>query len=101
MKPYTLSNGTFLPAGTFVSVASRAIHFDDANYSNPEEFDGFRFAHIREEEGQSAKHQMVATATDYLPFGHGKHAWYAILVTFDSTFIGISDFASCEILFPI
>lgn len=75
LKDHTLSDGTFLPAGTFVSAASRAIHYDSANYEHPEVFDGFRFANIREEEGEGTKHQMVATATDFLAFGHGRHAW--------------------------
>lgn len=85
LKPYTLSDGTFLPPGTFVSASSRAIHFDPENYARPEEFDGFRFADMRDEndaggaiegeEGSANKHQMVTTGTEYLPFGHGKHAW--------------------------
>lgn len=79
LKPYTLSDGTFLPVGTFVSAASRAIHYDNANYENPEVFDGFRFSNIREEDGEGTKHQMVATGTDYLPFGHGRHAWCEII----------------------
>jgi cytochrome P450 len=82
MKPYTLSNGTYLPPGTFVSASSRAIHFDPENYDYPEEFDGFRFARMQEEvenNGEEArfKYQLVTTGTEYLPFGHGKHAWYA------------------------
>ena len=79
MKPYTLSNGTFLPPGTFVSASSGAIHFDKDNYDHPEEFDGFRFASRRNNaEGdieEGLKYQLFTTSTEYLPFGHGKHAW--------------------------
>ncbi|KAI5118159.1 hypothetical protein M0805_005781 [Coniferiporia weirii] len=72
---YTLSDGTFLPAGTFVSCNALSLHYDDANYNNAHDFDGFRFANMREErEGEGTKHQMVSTSSEYLPFGHGRHA---------------------------
>jgi cytochrome P450 len=46
-------------------------------YDNPDEFDGFRFAKLREadEHDGVTKYQMVNTAPDYVTFGHGKHAW--------------------------
>ena len=75
LKDFTFSDGTFLPAGTHISVASGAIHHDGELYKNPHEFDPFRFANMRDEDGEGAKHQMVSTSTDYIPFGHGKHAW--------------------------
>lgn len=85
MKPHTLSDGTFLPPGTFVSAASRAIHFDSEHYENPEVFDGFRFAdpvdsgrmnELGTGNGEEPKNHMVTTSSEYLPFGHGKHAWF-------------------------
>ena len=39
-------------------------------------FDPLRFADMRSEEGASIKHQFVSTSPEYVPFGHGKHAWY-------------------------
>jgi len=42
--------------------------------NNPEEFDGFRYARLREEPGQENKHQFVTTSTNALNFGHGLHA---------------------------
>ena len=73
---YTLSDGTFLPKGTVVQCNAVAVHHEAANYSNPTEFDGFRFANIRAVvEGESAKNQLVATSTEYITFGHGRHAW--------------------------
>ncbi|KAI5118158.1 hypothetical protein M0805_005780 [Coniferiporia weirii] len=75
LTDYTLSDGTFLPAGTLVSCNALAPHYDDANYSNARDFDGFRFANMRDErEGEGTKHQMVSTSSEYLPFGHGRHA---------------------------
>lgn len=73
---YTLSDGTFLPAGTFVACNAISTHYDSANYEAPHEFRPFRFADVREESvEESTKHQMVATSNDYLSFGHGRHAW--------------------------
>ena len=75
MKDYTFSDGTFVPKGTFIAVASRAIHMDESIYPRANEFDPFRFSRMREGEGQATKHQFVNTAVDFLVFGHGKHAW--------------------------
>lgn len=79
LKDFTFSNGTVLPAGTFLSVASYATHHDEANYAHPNEFDPFRFAQLRDQEGEEIRHQMVSTNSQYLSFGHGKHAWYTNL----------------------
>ena len=77
---YTLSDGTFLPAGTFISVNGDHTHFSDSNYANAQEFDGFRFYAMDDEKAAQAsegsvKQHMVTTSVDYVPFGHGKHAW--------------------------
>ena len=40
----------------------------------PHAFNPWRFSDIRDEEGEGMKHQLVATATEYVPFGHGRHA---------------------------
>lgn len=73
---YTLSDGTFLPKGTNIACNAMSVHHQAANYPNPDEFDGSRFARIREDvEDESAKNQLVATSNEYLTFGHGRHAW--------------------------
>ncbi|KAJ7066321.1 cytochrome P450 [Mycena amicta] len=78
-----LSDGTFLPYGAYVCAASKPAHYDPANYDNPDQFDGFRFAKEREaqlarEDFDSNKHvfgkQMITTAPEHLAFGTGKHA---------------------------
>ncbi|KAJ7744396.1 cytochrome P450 [Mycena metata] len=78
---FRFSDGTILPYGALVYVASRATHYDEANFENPTKFDGFRFA--RERAQHMANHdptqdvfkrQMISTAVDHLPFGTGKHA---------------------------
>ena len=75
MQDHTFSDGTFVPKGSFVSVAARSVHTDSEFYENPEVFDPWRFANMRDEDGEGTKHQLVSTAPDYVPFGHGRHAW--------------------------
>lgn len=74
-EPFTFSDGTYLPAGTYVYAAAASIHTDEDNYPNATQFDPFRFSTVRED-NQSTKRHLVSTATDFIPFGHGKHSWY-------------------------
>ncbi|KAJ7124104.1 cytochrome P450 [Mycena crocata] len=78
---FRFSDGTVLPYGTFVSAASRPMHYDTANYADATVFDGFRFARERVEQKNDPdpskdifKRHMVSTAADHLAFGAGKHA---------------------------
>ncbi|KAK1225702.1 hypothetical protein PQX77_011322 [Marasmius sp. AFHP31] len=74
LKDFTFSDGTVVPAGTTVGVPVRALQRDEAYFSNGDKFEGFRFADMREEEGESIKHQMVTPTADFFLFGHGRHA---------------------------
>ncbi|KAK7058630.1 hypothetical protein VNI00_002266 [Paramarasmius palmivorus] len=74
LQDFTFSDGTVIPAGTFVATATRALHFDESHYTNPDEFDGLRFHRLREELGDNLKYQMVTPGDNYLSFGAGKHA---------------------------
>ncbi|KAI0741267.1 cytochrome P450 [Daedaleopsis nitida] len=74
MKDLTLVDGTFIPKGTLVVAAAGPTHYDEAYYPDPSVFDGFRFARLREDAGEGTKHQFVNTSTEYIAFGHGKHA---------------------------
>ncbi|KAG8219285.1 cytochrome P450 [Butyriboletus roseoflavus] len=74
MKDFTFSDGMFVPKGTTISAAARSIHRDETFYENPDAFEPFRFADLRGEDGEGVKHQLVSTTTEYLPFGHGRHA---------------------------
>nr|VWO98890.1 Uncharacterized protein [Ganoderma boninense] len=56
LKDVTLSDGTVLPAGTLVVANSYRMHHDDAHYPNAAAFDPFRFARIREADGEGTKH---------------------------------------------
>ncbi|KAF9237105.1 cytochrome P450 [Melanogaster broomeanus] len=74
MKDFTFSNGTVIPKGTLVVVASAATHHDNEFYENADMFDPFRFSNMRDEEGEGVKHEFVSTNPEYLTFGHGRHA---------------------------
>ncbi|KAI0368877.1 cytochrome P450 [Pilatotrama ljubarskyi] len=74
IKDVTLQNGTVIPRGTLVVAAAYPTHHDESVYANPEVFDPFRFARLREEDGEGTRHQFVNTSVEYIPFGHGKHA---------------------------
>jgi cytochrome P450 len=51
MRPFTFSNGVTVPAGTLISIPASAAHRDERIFPNPDKFDGFRFAKLRETEG--------------------------------------------------
>ena len=77
LRPFTFSNGVTVPAGTVVSIPSNAAHTDKNIFSNPDEFDGFRFTKLRESEGDTttSRYQAVATSGSQLSFGQGRNAW--------------------------
>ncbi len=75
-RPFTFSNGVTVPVGTIVSVPAGAIHTDERIFSNPDEFDGFRFSKLRETEGDTtSRYQSVSGSNEHLPFGLGRHMW--------------------------
>ena len=71
LKDLILSDGTLLSAGTYVGTNVQNAAFDDGTISNPYDFDGFRFDHLRSTLGQGQMHQPVQ---DYLVYGHGNQA---------------------------
>jgi cytochrome P450 len=77
LRPFTLSNGQTIPVGTLVGIPLDAVHRDGEIYPNPEEFDGFRFSKLHEEEGDVSVsgYQAVSTSPEQLSFGLGRHAW--------------------------
>ncbi|KAF9261024.1 cytochrome P450 [Marasmius fiardii PR-910] len=73
-KDFTFSDGTFLPAGTKVAFAAQAVHESESCYPNPATFRPARFSDMREKEGEGVRHQMITPTSEWLLFGHGKHA---------------------------
>ena len=84
LRPFTFSNGVTIPAGTLVALPKRALHTDGDIYSNPDEFDGFRFSKLREQEGDAmvGTHQTVSTSSEHIAFGLGRHQWLVISASF-------------------
>ncbi len=88
LRPFTFSNSVTVPAGTEVAFSSSTTHRDERVFTNPDVFDGFRFAKLRESEGDETnnRYQTVSTSHEQLSFGVGRHAWYAFLIyDFDLT----------------
>jgi cytochrome P450 len=77
LRPFTFSNGVTIPAGTLVSIPASDTHRDERIYSNAVEFDGFRFAKLRESVGDTmtSRYQSVSTSSEHLAFGLGRHVW--------------------------
>lgn len=77
LKDYSLSDGTFFPAGTHIAASTFSIHHDENIYLRSDEFIPFRFAN----EGSNDNKKLSASTTsiEYLPFGFGKQSWYVYL----------------------
>ncbi|KAF9467946.1 cytochrome P450, partial [Collybia nuda] len=73
-QPFTFSDGTHIPVGTYITVATHAIHTDGSRYSNPFSFEPFRFADKTRKDNKGRKLEMTATQTDSLTWGLGPHA---------------------------
>ncbi|KAJ3720528.1 cytochrome P450 [Lentinula raphanica] len=74
LKDFTFSNGTTILAGSTIIAPGYAIHHDARHYPNPNEFDGFRFSRLREEQDDPVRHQMVSVGPTFIMFGNGRHA---------------------------
>ena len=81
----TLSDGTFLPKGTFIVANGYQITHDPEvlqSDSDPNSFDGLRYYNMREKlmkngfenKEVAGKHQFVSISNSSLMFGYGKHA---------------------------
>ncbi|KAJ7140569.1 cytochrome P450 [Mycena crocata] len=74
---FTFSDGTFIPADSFVNVPLRAIHYNPNYFADPEDFDGLRFYNMRPSPAANSsvfKHYMVTPSPTHLSFGLGKRA---------------------------
>lgn len=84
MEDITFSDGTTIPSGTHLAVASVPMHLDDRYYENASEFDAFRFLSTPDAEEDSLQGPKLTPPNRllYLVFGHGNRAWcvYAVLM---------------------
>lgn len=73
LEDITLSDGTFLRKGSQI-ILSGLSHWDPTVYTNPNEWDGYRFYRCQEQQQQQQQTAAVTTSADHLAFGHGAHA---------------------------
>ncbi|GLB40935.1 putative cytochrome P450 [Lyophyllum shimeji] len=82
--PFQLPDGTMIPPGAILTVASGAVQRDSAHYDRAEEFDGLRFAKLREKAAarssrtgcareHDAMYRLTAAGPRFFAFGGGKH----------------------------
>jgi len=79
VQDYTFSNGITVPVGAEVTVPLMAIHLDEKIYQNANEFNGFRFGSMRNQNPEAepnAKYEAANTSAEFLTFSHGRHPWY-------------------------
>ncbi|KAK0447146.1 cytochrome P450 [Armillaria borealis] len=80
-KDFVFSDGTVVPAGVQIVVASLSTHTDEKNYEDPLEFKPWRFSEKSkqedeggEREGEGIRHHMATLSLDFVFFGHGRPA---------------------------
>ena len=80
-KDFTLSNGTFIPKGAQLSFVMKPLQLDRNIWGETgDSFNGFRSSDLRKDESESAKHQAINASPEFIPFGYGRHTWYALSV---------------------
>ncbi|KAK0484465.1 cytochrome P450 [Armillaria novae-zelandiae] len=73
-KDFVFSDGTVVPTGVQMVVASMSTHTDSENYEDPLEFKPWRFSEKRKQEGEGIRHHMATPSLDFVFFGHGRPA---------------------------
>jgi cytochrome P450 len=73
-SPIILSDGTRLPTGTHICLASEATSKDPRFIPHADEFDGLRYYNMRQVPEEAQRHQFATTDKNHLHFGHGKYA---------------------------
>ncbi|KAG1757776.1 cytochrome P450 [Suillus lakei] len=74
MRQFVFSDGTVIPNGTHVVVASLPMHLDEEHFESALEFQPFRFSQQREDDGEDPQILLASTSASYIPFGYGHHA---------------------------
>ncbi|KAB8071302.1 cytochrome P450 [Aspergillus leporis] len=72
-KDFTFSTGLKIPKGTYVFAPNAPVLFDERNYPNAHEFDGYRFYRLGQQTGKPQDFRFVATNSKYLQFGDARH----------------------------
>lgn len=74
-QPISLSDGTYLPAGTKLLAPQCGISQDERYFSNAQTFDALRFFRMRQRSDDDAnRFQFTSISDTNMNFGAGKHA---------------------------
>lgn len=74
-QPISLSDGTYLPAGTKLLAPQCGISQDERYFPNAQSFDAFRFFRMRQRSDDDANRWQFTSISDTnMNFGAGKHA---------------------------
>lgn len=96
--------GITLPKGSLISFLSQPAQMDEETYQEPHKYDPFRFSRMRDVASSSANTNslsFVSTGSNYLPFGHGKHAYPGrFLLDFELKIIIAYVLGNYDIKFP-
>lgn len=91
-----LPDGTHIPQGGWIGVPVLGVHRDSRYYSNPQNYDPFRFAKMKQDLGNSQEDESTEKrrkindldagqpSATYLGFGYGRHAWYVYSRVFEN-----------------
>jgi cytochrome P450 len=74
IAPLTLSDGTYIPKGTKLELATSSIHADDSFFPKAGEYDGLRSYRARQVPGAEHKHQFISVGAKDLAWGYGRHS---------------------------
>ncbi|CAK7237381.1 hypothetical protein SCUCBS95973_009939 [Sporothrix curviconia] len=82
LKPVTLRDGTFIPAGCLIEAANKAVLMDPDIYPDPATFDPYRFVRLRTNADapdplaykNREQYQFVSVTKENMSFGFGRHA---------------------------
>jgi cytochrome P450 len=74
MRQFVFSDGTVIPSGTHVVVASLPMHLDEEYFESATEFQPFRFSQRGEDDVEDPQTLLASTSASYIPFGYGHHA---------------------------
>ncbi|OSX64670.1 hypothetical protein POSPLADRAFT_1044158 [Postia placenta MAD-698-R-SB12] len=69
LRDWTFSDGTMVKKGTYMGASTFSVHFDEDKYANARIFDPWRFC-----KDEKSSDKLVASSTEFLAFGAGKHA---------------------------
>ncbi|KUJ15176.1 CYP-42 P450 monooxygenase [Mollisia scopiformis] len=68
-----LPNGVKIRKGEKIAISSHRM-WSEADYEDPETFDGYRFVKRRKVPGLEHKSHLISTSHEHTAFSHGKHA---------------------------